>query len=53
MVHGFWAKVSMRKGKWARSVELAAFLSLGASKLREEIFVNPAKNILRAVLFIA
>ena len=37
----------------ARRVELAALLAFGAGKLREEIFINAAKDILGAVSLVA
>ena len=37
----------------ARRVELAAFLALGAGELAEEIFVDPAEDVLGAALGVA
>ena len=36
-----------------RRIELAAFLSFGAGKLAEEVFVNATKDVFRSAGFVA
>ena len=36
-----------------RGVELAAFLAFGAGELAEEVFVDPAEDVFRAIGFVA